>query len=389
MNPELFTSLAPRLLSDLVARQDATLATLQEWVECESPSQDVARINDFGDRVAAAFVSLGATLHRHKDSRYGDHLEFALPGTARGKERPLLVLGHLDTVYPADTLSRMPFRVEGGRVWGPGVMDIKGGIVATLAALQALQAAQCGPRRPLRLFWVSDEEVGSHGSRPLTEGLAREAHAALVVEPGSGLQGALKTARKGIAEFTLTTRGRAAHAGVDFEQGASAIVELAQQILMLAELTDPLRGITVNPGVISGGTRTNVVAAEAQVRIDVRARHAADLEEVERQIRGLGATDARVGLSVRGCINRPPMERTAAIARLFQHARALGGALGLDLAESATGGGSDGNFTAAVGTPTLDGLGMVGEGAHSPGENFLLDQMAPRAALLAGLFLTL
>jgi len=268
-------------------------------------------------------------------------------------------------------------------------MDIKGGILAALCALEALRNVQSGPRRALRLLWVSDEEVGSHGSRSLTEALARESHAALVVEPGSGLHGALKTARKGIAEFTLATRGRAAHAGVDFEQGASAIVELAQQILMLAELTDPARGITVNPGVISGGTRSNVVAAEAQVRVDVRARHAADLEEVERQIRSLTSTDSRVGLAVRGCINRPPMERTAAIARLFQHAQGLGRVLGLNLAESATGGGSDGNFTAAVGTPTLDGLGMVGEGAHSPGESFLLDQMVPRTVLLAGLFLTL
>ncbi|MHB8735093.1 MAG: M20/M25/M40 family metallo-hydrolase, partial [Terriglobales bacterium] len=156
-----------------------------------------------------------------------------------------------------------------------------------------------------------------------------------------------------------------------------------------AELTDPARGITVNPGVISGGTRSNVIAAEAQVRVDVRARHAAYLEEVERQIRSLTSTDSRVRLAVRGCINRPPMERTAAIARLFQHAQGLGRVLGLNLAESATGGGSDGNFTAAVGTPTLDGLGMVGEGAHSPGESFLLDQMVPRTVLLAGLFLTL
>jgi len=229
----------------------------------------------------------------------------------------------------------------------------------------------------------SDEEVGSESSRPLTEDAARSCAAVLVLEPGTGMTGKIKTARKGVGDYTVTVRGRASHAGVDFQNGASAIVELSRQIDRIAGFTNLARGITVNPGVVSGGTRTNVVAAEARAEVDIRVARMKDAPALDRRFRGLRPVDKRCSIEIEGGVNRPPMERSAGIRKLFQKARGWAKELGVDLEESSTGGGSDGNFTAGLGVPTLDGLGGVGEGAHAVNESILIDRIADRTALLA------
>jgi len=235
----------------------------------------------------------------------------------------------------------------------------------------------------------SDEEVGSQSSRPLTESNARRSQAVLVLEPGTGMEGKLKTARKGVGAIVVTVRGRASHAGVDFTAGASAILELARQIDRIAGFTNLKRGITVNPGVITGGTRSNVVAAEARAEVDLRVLRMKDAPALERRFKTLRPIDKRCTIEISGGVNRPPMERSAGIVRLFRTARKLAGELGVDLEESLTGGGSDGNFTAALGVPTLDGLGGVGEGAHAVNESILVDRIADRTALLAKLVASL
>ena len=260
----------------------------------------------------------------------------------------------------------MPFRLAKGRLWGPGVLDMKSGLAFFLTAARALRELDVPVRRSVALLVVSDEEVGSPDSRPITEREAKRSDAVLVLEPGTGLTGKLKTARKGIGNYVVSIQGKAAHAGVDFENGASAIVEAARQIEKISALTDTQRGITVNPGVVSGGTRSNVVAAEARIEVDARVVRLRDAEIVDRKLRSLRPVDKRCRVQVEGGLNRPPMERTKAIAALFAQAREVGAQLGLSIEESSTGGGSDGNFTAALGVPTLDGLGGVGEGAHAP-----------------------
>jgi len=279
----------------------------------------------------------------------------------------------------------MPFRQADGRLWGPGVLDMKSGLAFSLFALRALRDLEIHVKRRIVLLVVSDEEVGSPSSRALTEAEARRSNCVLVLEPGTGFAGKLKTARKGVGHYTLTVEGRAAHAGVDFENGASAIAEAARQVVAIAGFTDLARGTTVNPGIIQGGTRSNVVAAEARVEIDVRVTRLAYAEELDRKFRALRPVDARCSIHVEGGLNRPPMERTPEIGNLFTKAREIAASLGIELEESATGGGSDGNFTAALGVPTLDGLGAVGEGAHAANESALVSRIADRVALLAGL----
>ena len=287
----------------------------------------------------------------------------------------------------------MPFRVDSGngRVYGPGVLDMKAGIVMMMFALQALRAAEGGKasNRPVIVLLDTDEEVGSVTGRPLVEAAARQCDAVLVLEPAQGMQGALKTARKGVGDYTVRVRGRAAHAGVDFEKGRSAIVELSRQVLEIAKFTDVSRGITVNPGVLQGGTRTNVVAAEAWVEVDIRIARASDAAELEQKFLGLRAFDPDCRLEVTGGLNRPPMERTDGTVRLFRLAQEQGKKLGMALDEAATGGGSDGNFTSGLGIATLDGLGGVGEGAHATHESILLEELPRRTALLAGLIQSL
>jgi glutamate carboxypeptidase len=358
------------------------VATIREFVECESPSDDPAAVNRFVDLVAsrASGMARSKTL---PGGRFGKHLrcEFELPG--RKKDGRILVLAHSDTVWPMGTLAAMPFREEKGRLWGPGVLDMKAGIAFFLFAMRALREMDIPVKRRVLLQINSDEEVGSESSRALTEDAAAKSSAVLVLEPGTGLEGKLKTARKGIGGYRVQIHGKASHAGVDFQNGASAVLELARQIEKISGFTQIERGITVNPGIVSGGTRTNVVAAEAFTAVDVRVARLRDWAGIDRKFRSLKAIDRRCRVEVSGGLNRPPMERTPGGAALFRQAKRLAAQIGVNIEESSTGGGSDGNFTAALGIPTLDGLGAVGEGAHAPNESILIDRIADRTALLA------
>jgi glutamate carboxypeptidase len=301
------------------------------------------------------------------------------------------LLGHLDTVWPLGTLKTMPWRETGGRFYGPGVLDMKAGIAMALAAIRALAQVGRGVGqslpRPVTLLLNSDEEVGSHASRPITERLALGSSAVLVLEPAQGL--ACKTARKGVGDYHLHITGVAAHSGVDFERGHSAILELARLLQTVASFTDLRLGRTVNPGVISGGTRSNVIAAHAYADVDVRIAKASDAAKVAKLFRGLRCADPACKLEITGGLNRPPMERKPGTVALYKQARKLAAELGFTLDEAATGGGSDGNFTAALGVPTLDGLGAVGEGAHAAHESVVIEHLVPRTALLAALLASL
>jgi glutamate carboxypeptidase len=361
------------------AHQKQIIAEIRTFVECESPSFDTAALRRFADLVAA---SLSSSHGKHARIRFNGHLvaEIELPGGRKSGQ--VLALGHLDTVWPAGTLQHMPFRQKDGRLWGPGVLDMKSGIAFFLAALRALRELDIPVSRRVLLQLNSDEEVGSHSSRALTEKNAARSECVLVLEPGTGLTGKLKTARKGVGDYRVLVRGKAAHSGVDFAAGASAILELAQQILRIAGFSRLERGITVNPGVISGGTRSNVVAAEAMAHVDVRIPRLRDAAPLDRKFQSLRVVDKRCSVDVTGGINRPPMERTSGTVKLFKEARRLAREIGVDLEESSTGGGSDGNFTSALGIPTLDGLGGVGEGAHASHESILIDRIADRVALL-------
>jgi glutamate carboxypeptidase len=376
------------ILGYLAARQRPMAALLRQLVECESPSDDPAAVNRLLELVCDTVAPM-ARVKTHAGGKFGKHLvcEMRLPG--RKKSGQVLALGHADTVWPLGTLRSMPFRAAEGRFWGPGVLDMKAGIAFFIFAAQALRELEIPAPSKVLLQLNSDEEVGSESSRPLTGKNAAASKAVLVLEPGTGLAGKLKTARKGVGSFTVAVRGKASHAGVDFAAGASAILELARQIDHIAGFTDEARGITVNPGVIAGGTRSNVVAAEARAEVDIRIVKRKDATPLEKKFRSLRPFDARCSVEVTGGLNRPPMERSAGIVKLFRTARKLALEMGVEVEESASGGGSDGNLTAALGVPTLDGLGGVGEGAHAPHESILADRMADRAALIAKLLATL
>lgn len=367
-------------------RLEELIVLLKEMVECESPSDEAGAVDRFQELLVSRSAGL-ATPKLVKSARgYGRNLllDFELPGPRRKKPGRILGVGHADTVWEAGTLRSMPFRREMGRLWGPGVLDMKAGLAFYLFAMKALRELDLPVSRKVSLWVVSDEEVGSAGSRAQTEALAKEACAALILEPGTGLEGKLKTARKGVGVYTIGVHGKAAHAGIDFDAGASAIVELAKQIACVAEFSGSRRGLTVNPGVISGGTRSNVVAAKARAEVDIRVARLRDAEWLGRQFGRLAPFDKRCSVEVTGGLNRPPMERIPAIAALFRTAKNLAKSqLGLTLEESSTGGGSDGNFTAALGVPTLDGIGAVGEGAHAAHESVLEGRIADRVALLA------
>jgi glutamate carboxypeptidase len=356
------------------------IALIQRMVECESPSDSPAALAEFVSLISAEL----APMAKIRNFRHG-HMaaEFRLPGPKKNGQ--ILVLGHSDTVWPMGTLATMPFRQEKGRLWGPGVLDMKSGLAFFVFAMRALRELDISVSKKVVLRLNADEEVGSRTSRTLTENVAERSDLVLVLEPGTGLEGRVKTARKGVGLYRIAVRGRASHAGVDFEAGASAIVELARQIGRIAGFSNRKRGITVNPGVISGGTRSNVVAAEAGVEVDIRVARVEDFGALDRRFRGLRPFDKRCAIEVSGGLNRPPMERSRGIRQLFARARELGRGIGVEVEESATGGGSDGNFTAALGVPTLDGLGGVGEGAHARNESILIDRIADRTALLAKL----
>jgi len=365
--------------------QRAQIAFLRELVECESPSDSPADVDRFVDLFAARVGDVGR-VRTVKGGSFGRHLivEFDTPGSPRRSGR-ILGLGHSDTVWPLGTLKSMPWREGKGRLWGPGVLDMKGGLAQFVFAVRILRELDVPVAKKVALLINSDEEVGSLNSRPLTEKLARQSDAVLVLEPGTGLAGKLKTARKGVGRYGLRVDGVASHAGVDFGAGASAILEMSRQVERISALTRLDRGITVNVGVVSGGTRSNVIAAEARAEIDIRVPKMKDWAAVEHGLRGLKPFDKRCKLHLEGGLNRPPMERTAGVARLAKLAIALGAEMGLAIEESSTGGGSDGNFTAGLGVPTLDGVGSAGEGAHAPHESILVDRIADRTALLAGL----
>jgi glutamate carboxypeptidase len=366
------------------ARQKEIVALIRELVECESPSDDPAAVNRFVDLLGDAAPSF-ARFKTVPGGRFGRHIvcEFDLFG--KRKKGQIMALGHSDTVWPMGTLASMPFRQESGRLWGPGVLDMKSGIAFFIYALRILRDLEIPVARRIIMQINSDEEVGSESSRALTEKNARRSAAVLVLEPATGLEGKLKTARKGIGDYTVTVRGKATHSGLDFTGGASAVLELARQIERIAGFTDLKRGITVNPGVISGGTRVNVVAAEARAEVDMRVLRLKDAAAVDRKFRALRPVDTRCAIEISGGLNRPPMERIPGTVQLLHKAQALARELGIELDESTVGGGSDGNFTAALGVPTLDGLGAVGEGAHALNESILVDRIADRTALLAKL----
>jgi glutamate carboxypeptidase len=380
----LWTERVHPFLQFAIANSGKIEALIRHLVECESPSDSPVAVN----RLVDLLIENTRDLARAKTVRaqsFGRHLRLDFKIGMRKKQGRILGLGHSDTVWPIGTLATMPFRKSNGRLWGPGVLDMKSGLVFFLYAMRALYELDVPVRRQIALLVVSDEEVGSVTSRALTEAEAKRSDCVLVVEPGTGLAGKLKTARKGIGNYRIRIEGRASHAGVDFEKGASAIVEAAHQVAKCAALTDLRRGTTVNPGVIRGGTRSNVVAADAEIDVDVRVVRMSDAVRLDKRMRALRAVDKRCRVEVKGGLNRPPMERTRAIASLFKKAQAMGADLGLVLEESSTGGGSDGNFTAALGIPTLDGLGAVGEGAHAANESVLIEPIASRIALLAAL----
>ena len=367
------------LLAHCDSHLQQTMDTLEALVRLESPSHDKAAVDACGAELVSRLRAAGASVERlHREDR-GDHVFARFPGTGQ----PVLILGHFDTVWPVGTLARMPLRRDGSRLYGPGTFDMKAGIAIGIAAVGALRAT--GTLHPaIDMLWTADEEIGSGTSRAVIEENARAARAVLVLEP-SLAGGALKTARKGCGEFELTVHGVAAHAGLDPGRGVSAIHELAAQIAAVEALQDLSRGVTVNVGLVSGGTRPNVVAEEARAIIDVRSPTIAEAERVDLAIRALQPVRPGARLTIRGGFGRPPLERSAAVAGLFSLACDVASSLGRALAEGSAGGGSDGNFTAALGVPTLDGLGPVGDGAHAAHEHVDVDALPWRAALVAGL----
>lgn len=358
------------------------LSHLEQLVRVESPSEDPAAVNAAQELTAGWAESLGGKIKRYPQKKFGDVYELRF-GSSR-RQRPVLILGHLDTVWPHGTLKSMPWLNKDGKLSGPGVLDMKAGVMMALSAVSVL--TKLNILRPVTLLLVSEEEIGSPISRPITERIAKDSSAVFVLEPAQGL--AYKTARKGVGHYDLHVTGVGAHSGVDFESGHSAVLELARQIERIATFTDLSRGLTVNPGVISGGTRSNVIAAEAHAEIDVRIARASDEKRVERLFRSLKPFDKACKLTLTGGINRPPMERKSGTIALFKQAKKLAADLGFALDEAATGGGSDGNFTAALGIPTLDGMGAIGAGAHAAHEHILTEHIIPRTALLAAMLAT-
>jgi glutamate carboxypeptidase len=384
-------------LSYFKERRDQIVSTIRELVEIESPSDNKAAADGMAEFIAGKFSKLGGEIRFHRAQDFGNHLQVNFGGRSA---RPVLLLGHYDTVYPLGTLASMPCRVAGNKLTGPGVLDMKSGIALMLHALAALQDGhnkdgdnkdphnqgwQGVMPRPVTVLLVSDEEVGSDSSRKITEALAKRSAAVLVLEPSYGPLGAVKTARKGVGDYTVKITGKASHAGLDFQKGVNAIRELARQIEKISGFTDLKKSLTVNVGIVSGGSRTNVVPAEAQAQVDVRIARIKDAAGIDKKMRNLRPFNRQCQIEVTVGINRPPMERTAGVAALYEQAKAIAHQSGWKLGEAAVGGGSDGNFTAGLGIPTLDGLGGVGDGAHASHEHILISELPRRAALIAAL----
>jgi glutamate carboxypeptidase len=370
------SEVASAVLDQLEPRRAEMVDLLRRLVEIETPSDHPPGLERFAATLQEVFGAFGPI------ERRGPHLELTVEPS---EAQPAVALCHFDTVWPLGTLEKIPFSVDAkGVARGPGCFDMKAGIVVLYFALTSLRGLGQQLKRPLRVLFTSDEEVGSPSSRPLIEQTAQGAAVAYVLEsplPG----GTLKTARKGTGDYLVRIQGRAAHAGVEPQKGISAVHELAEQVLALHALNDYAAGTTVNVGVVQGGTRPNVVAAAAELHVDVRVTTLAEADRLDAAIRGLRPKLPGAQLSIEGGLNRPPMERSQAMADLFQQARRIAASMDVPLEEGSTGGGSDGNFSAALGIPTLDGLGAEGEGAHAAHEHVLTESFPRRAALLAGL----
>jgi glutamate carboxypeptidase len=369
----------PSFLDYCLANHDWLLEFIEALVAIESPSDDPAAVNRCGRELASRLEGSGGDVTPIPSTTAGDHLRASF---GRG-DRQVLLLGHFDTVWPVGQLARMPLKRDGGRLYGPGVFDMKAGIgLAMLATRAVLDAGGFETCRAVML-WTTDEEIGSRTSRALIETEAARSDAVLVFEP-SLPGGGLKTSRKGVGQFEIVARGVSAHAGLDPGKGISAVRELARQIVALDELQDPAHGVTVTAGVISGGTRANVIPDEARAIIDARADTIQDARRVERAIKALQPKIPGARLEVTGGFDRPPLERSPAVVKLFELARSAAFEISVKLEEGSAGGGSDGNFTAAIGIPTLDGFGAIGDGAHALHEHVDIDALIPRAATIAG-----
>jgi glutamate carboxypeptidase len=376
------------LLDHYAARRDAILKSIRELVERETKSREESRLNEITGFITRQLREIGGQVELIPQTGYGTHLRARFDFGHDRTERSVLVVGHLDTVWPVGSLELMPFRVTPeGCAHGPGIFDMKSGVAIIVESLRAIASLRLATKRPVTLLLTCDEEIGSQTSRPLVEEEAKNAAAALILEP-PGAGGVVKTGRKGIGTFTVRALGRAAHAGLDPEKGVNAIVELAHQTLRLAALNDLERGITASVGLIEGGSALNVVPACASAKVDVRFWTPEDGEKLVAAIRGLAPATPGARIEVSGGINRPPMQRSEKNIALYEHARALAAELGFDLRDTIVGGGSDGNFTAAMGVPTLDGLGVDGAGAHAEHEHIIIDDIPRRAALLTGLMRT-
>jgi glutamate carboxypeptidase len=371
------------LLAGARRKERALIEWTRMLVLAESPSGEKAAVDGCVSLAAARARALGGRVRMHRRPRFGDVME-ARFGRRRSAEKPVLLMGHLDTVWPLGTLKTMRWRVKDGRLWGPGVLDMKAGVAMAFAAIELLVEAGMLNRESVLLL-TGDEEVGSPESRAVIEHVAAKCGAVFVLEPAQGL--AYKTARKGTGEWRIEVKGVAAHAGVDFEKGANALRELARAIETVSGWTDLKRGLTVSVDVAGGGTASNVIPAEAWAEVDARIASVADGPRIARRFAGLKAVDKRCTVTATGGIKRPPMERTRGTVRLFETARTLAGEIGLELEEASTGGGSDGNITSALGVPTLDGMGAVGEGAHARHESVIVEHLAVRTAMIAGMLM--
>jgi glutamate carboxypeptidase len=377
------------VLSDyFLSRQDAIVSFARALVETESPSGDEEGSKAVVSLLAAAAAGIGRviTIERVASENYGEHLRLTAFGESR--EKSIVILGHTDTVHPRGSLKQRPWRIEGNRAYGPGVFDMKANCALAIEVVRACVGTGLTPKRPTVLLLTCDEETGSRTGKQLVEAEARRAHAVLVLEPpGNG--GRVKTGRKGTGIFTIEARGCAAHAGLEPEKGASAILELARQTDRLHSLNGSSGGVTINVGVFHGGTLSNVVPALARAEIDVRFSNADEATRIEKEIFNLRPFDDRVQLIVKGGINRPPLERNEKVLGLYSQAKALADQLGFELGEIQVGGASDGNFAAAAGAAVLDGLGIAGDGAHATHEHIILDDIPRRGALIAGLIASL
>lgn len=380
-------SLPKTLFSSLKPRLPQMLELLRELILLESPSLEKAPADRCCGFLADQWLLRGGIVNVIKEKHRGNHLRIVWPPTASRPSGQLLVLGHYDTVYPTGTLVHMPYRVSGGKAYGPGTFDMKAGIVQALFALEAFVELKLPAKKTLVFLWTSDEEIGSESSRLLIENEARRSDAVFVLEPSLGSRGLVKTSRKGVGEAQLIVHGRASHAGLSPEKGINAIHELAAQIARIERWNSPRRGVTINADVIQGGSRANVIADRAMATLDLRAWRSADMRALESRLHALKPIHRGAKLEITGGFGRPPLEREHSSA-LFSCAKSLARQLGLTLGEAAAGGGSDGNFTAALGVPTLDGLGAVGDGAHSAREHIYVKTMPQRAALLAALLAT-